>query len=328
MARILVIEDTEPIRNLLVEQLKGRGYDAVGAPDGEAGMEAVSARLPDLVLTDCLMPRLDGLGVLKRLKSDPRTRLIPVVMLTTLKDTETKTKALECGADGFLVKPPDPIILDAQIRNLLKLKAYTDELEHAETVLFSLAEGVEAKDPYTGSHCKRLSAWSALLGEAMGLGPEEVTALRRGGVLHDLGKVGIPDAVLLKPGSLSEVEWIVMREHPLIGERICRPMRSMRLVLPIIRHHHERWDGKGYPDGLKGEEIPKLARIFQVVDAYDALRARRPYKEPFGKEESFRILRREAAEGKWDPAVLEAFLGMMAGTVPLEESYEADFKGG
>ena len=181
-------------------------------------------------------------------------------------------------------------------------------MENAETVLFSLALGVEAKDPYTEGHCERLSAFSFQVGAAMGLSAEELTALRRGGILHDIGKIGTPDAILLKPGKLTPDEWMIMREHPLIGERICKPLKSLKLVLPIIRHHHEKLDGSGYPDGLKGEKIPITARILQVVDIYDALTTKRPYKPAFPQEQVFQIMRGEAAKGWWDPRILETFV--------------------
>ena len=213
--------------------------------------------------------------------------------------------------------------LKARLQNLLRMKAYTDELERAETVLFALAESVEAKDPYTGRHCQRLSTYSVMIGESLKLPPEELRALHCAGVLHDLGKIGIPDHILLKPGPLTPEEWIIMREHPVIGERLCKPMKSMRLVLPIIRHHHEHWNGKGYPDGLAGEAIPLTARILQVVDAFDALCTRRPYKPAFRKEEVFATLKKETEQGLWDPQMIERLIGILSRPVPLEETYDA-----
>lgn len=320
-ATILIVDDEPMTRDILAHHAGQFGYCVRTATDGQEGLDAVLLEPPDLILCDVKMPRIDGMELVRRLKSHPDTRLIPIVMLTSLTDVETRVKALECGADDLLTKPPQRVELQARLRNLLRAKTFTDELERAETVLFTLAESVEAKDPYTGRHCQRLSAHSVMLGKALGMTPDELRALSCAGILHDLGKIGIPDHILLKPSPLTEDEWLVMRQHPIIGERICKPMKSMRLVLPIIRHHHERWDGKGYPDGLAGEAIPMTARILQVVDAWDALLTRRPYKPPLGKTEAFRILREETDQGKWDPRVMDQLLAMMSGTVPLEETY-------
>jgi len=185
-------------------------------------------------------------------------------------------------------------------------------LENAETVLFTLATSVEAKDPYTNNHCDRLSRYSVALGKRLDMPPEQLKALHRGGILHDLGKVGVPDSILLKPGPLNETERAVMREHPAIGERICAPLKSLRLVLPIIRHHHERWDGSGYPDGLAGDAVPLTARILQCVDVYDALRTARPYKAALSEEQTLSILREETARGWWDPSTVEAFIALLS----------------
>lgn len=320
--RVLIVDDDPADRDYLSIQLGKAGCEVSMAEDGLRALEALDRDIPDVILCDLHMPRMDGMKFLSRIKGQAATRLIPVVMLTGQGDTPTKVAALHAGVDGFLPKPADPVELEALLRNLSRLKLFTDDLENADAVLFALAEGVEAKDPNTAYHCKRLSTYSVMLGEALGLPLEDLAALRKGGVLHDLGKVGIPDRILLKPGPLTPEEWAVMKKHPVIGERICRPMRSMRGVLPIIRHHHERWDGTGYPDGLKGEAIPLTARILQVVDAHDALRTRRPYKPPFSKEKAMEILRGEMMEGKWDPKIMNIFLKILGGQpLPLEETY-------
>jgi putative two-component system response regulator len=197
----------------------------------------------------------------------------------------------------------------------LNLKSYTDELERAESVLFALARSIEAKDPYTEGHCERLADHSACLGERLGLSEEEITALRRAGIVHDVGKVAVPDAILLKSGPLTPEEWKVMRDHPVVGERICRPLKSFRLVLPIIRHHHEKLDGSGYPDGLKGEQIPLTARILQIVDIYDALTTERPYKKALSRAEALATMRGEIQRGWWDPKVFDAFQEIRLGVV-------------
>jgi len=195
----------------------------------------------------------------------------------------------------------------ARVRSLLNLKAYTDELERAESVLFVLARSIEGKDPYTQNHCERLSTYSAALGQRLGLPADQITALRRAGIVHDIGKVAVPDAILLKPGKLTSEEWAIMREHPVVGERICAPLKSFKLVLPIIRHHHERLDGSGYPDGLKGDQIPMTARVLQVVDVYAALNTERPYKRALSSEEALGTMEEEVRKGWWDPKMLAEF---------------------
>jgi putative two-component system response regulator len=231
-------------------------------------------------------------------------------MITALQATEERIKGIEAGADEFLSKPFNPQELLTRVRSLLKLKRHTDELENAETVLFTLALSVEAKDPYTNGHCDRLARYSVALGRRLGLGAEHLKALHRGGILHDVGKIGIPDSILLKPGPLTPLERGVIQTHPVIGERICAPLKSLRLVLPIIRHHHERWDGTGYPDGLAGEDIPLSARVLQVVDLYDAFTTQRPYKSAYSAEKAFEIMRDETARGWWDGRLIEAFIGL------------------
>jgi putative two-component system response regulator len=194
----------------------------------------------------------------------------------------------------------------------LNLKSYTDELERAESVVFALARSIEGKDPYTEGHCERLAEYSSRLGKRIGLSSELITALRWGGIVHDIGKVAVPEAILLKPGPLTPEEWEVMRLHPVIGERICSPLRSFRYVLPIIRHHHERFNGSGYPDGLEGEKIPVTARVLQLADVYDALTTERPYKRALTQDEAMATMEQEVQRGWWDPTLFAQFRQMMA----------------
>ncbi len=311
-AHILVVDDTLLNRQFLKDELEDEGYVVSTAEDGEQALALVAENPPDLILLDIMMPRVDGYEVCRRLKSDDRTILIPIVMVTALTATHERIRGIEVGADDFLTKPYNRVELLTRVRSLLKLKRHTDELENAETVLFTLALSVEAKDPYTNNHCERLSRLSVALGKKLGLPPDQLKALHRGGILHDLGKIGVPDAILLKPGPLTEVERAVIREHPAIGERICAPLKSLRLVLPIIRHHHERWNGSGYPDGLAGEAIPLTARILQAVDVYDALTTERPYKRAYSREEACAIIREEVAKGWWDPRIVETLIPLVS----------------
>lgn len=308
---ILVVDDKIDTVLLLRELLTSRGYRVVTASEAEEALEAIQTERPDLILLDVIMPGRSGYELCRELKSDPARRLIPIIMITGLTDREDRVRGIEAGADDFLSKPLYPEELFARVRSLLKLKEFTDELDHAEGVIVSLALGVEARDPYTGDHCARLSFYASELGKALGLDYDSIIALKRGGFLHDLGKVSIPDAILKKGSSLSPDEWKIMRQHPVIGEQICAPMKSLRQVLPIIRHHHEHWDGSGYPDGLQGEDIPLLARVLQVVDVYDALTTSRPYKRALSHAESEETMRREAAAGFWDPRLVDEFFALL-----------------
>ena len=308
---ILVVDDSVQNVELLTAMMQAEGYEVVAAADGLEALAQVAASPPDLILLDIMMPKLDGYAVCRRLKQEAPTRLMPIVLLTALGAEEARIRGIEAGADDFITKPFSRVELKARVRSLLKLKAFTDELEHVESMLLTLGRIVEAKDPYTQGHCERLAAYSVALGQKLGLPPEELMALDRGGTLHDLGKIGIPDAILLKPGGLSEAEWAIMREHPVIGERICLSLRSLQRVLPIIRHHHERWDGSGYPDGLAGEAIPLTARILQVVDIFDALRTARPCKPALSLQTAYDVLRDEVARGWRDPDVVLPFIELV-----------------
>lgn len=305
-ARILIADDDPRMRELLTGLLEELGHEVLAVPDGEAALAAVAARPPDVVLSDVTMPRLSGLELCRRLKEAPATRLLPVILLTASGD-EYKLRGIEAGADDFLGKPVNPAELRARLRSLLRLKVFTDELEHAEAVLCTLGRSIEAKDPYTEGHCERLASYAVALGRVLGLGEDDLTALRRGGYLHDLGKVAVPDAILLKAGPLTPEERAVIERHPVIGEEICRPLRSLQGVLPIIRHHHERRDGSGYPDGLRGDGIPATARILQVVDVFDALSTDRPYRRALPRGAALEVLEAEARRGWWDPEIVRAF---------------------
>ena len=318
--RLLIVDDNAQNVELLTALMQAEGYEVVAAADGLEALAHVVASPPDLILLDIMMPKLDGYAVCRRLKEEAPTRLVPIVLLTALGAEEARIKGIEAGADDFITKPFSQVELKARVRSLLRLKAFTDELEHTETMLLALGRTVEAKDPYTQGHCERLAAYSVALGKKLGLPPEELTALELGGALHDLGKIGIPDAILLKPTALSEAEWAIMREHPVIGERICLPLRSLQRVLPIIRHHHERWDGSGYPDGLAGEAIALTARILQAVDIFDALRTARPYKPALLLATACDILRDEVSCGWRDPGVVLPFIEMVRrGALPEVE---------
>ncbi|HEV3041149.1 MAG TPA: HD domain-containing phosphohydrolase [Candidatus Angelobacter sp.] len=309
--KILIIDDKLDTLLLLRELLSSRGYEVVTSNDASEVKEIIQSECPDLILLDVVMPGKSGYDVCRELKEDRGTRLIPIVMITGLSDREDRVRGIEAGADDFLSKPLYPEELFARVKSLLKLKEFTDELENAEAVLVALALGIESRDPYTGNHCERLARYAAALGHHLGLDGDSIVALKRGGYLHDLGKVSIPDDILKKGTRLTPDEWTIMKQHPIIGESICRPLQSFRNVLPIIRHHHEHWNGSGYPDGLAEKEIPLLARVLQTVDVYDALRTARPYKHALSHEESERTMLQEAADGLWDPELVSEFFNML-----------------
>ncbi|HKU22490.1 MAG TPA: HD domain-containing phosphohydrolase [Terriglobales bacterium] len=312
IATILVVDDNADNALLMRELLTGKGYEVVVALQVEQAEQKIRQHHPDLILLDVVMPGKSGYELCRELKDDAATRLIPVVMITGLTDREDKVRGIEAGADDFLNKPIFPEELFARVKSLLKLKEFTDELENAEAVLCTLGLSVEARDPYTEGHCERLARYAGDLGRRMGLDEASVVALRRGGYLHDLGKIIVPDEILKKGANLSPEEWVIMKRHPITGENICKPLKSLRLVLPIIRHHHEHWNGTGYPDGLAGRQIPILSRVLQVVDVYDALRTERPYKPALTHELAAKTMREEARAGLWDGDMVDEFFKMLA----------------
>lgn len=314
---VLVVDDDPGARMVLERLLGAEGLAVMTADSGPAALDRMAERTPDLVLLDVVMPGLDGFEVCRQLKDHPGTRLIPVVLVTGLGNTDDRVRGIEVGADDFLSKPYVVAELIARVRALLRTKSFLDQLERVESVVTTLALSIEGRDPYTQGHCERLSGMGAVLGARLGLSDREVDALRLAGSLHDIGKVAVPDAILLKRGPLTADERLIIQEHPIRGEEICRPIKSFGLVLPIIRHHHERLDGTGYPDRLRGEAIPLTARILQVVDVYDALTTDRPYRQAIDPAEALATLHEEVARGWWDPSVVEAFGAMvLAGAMP------------
>jgi len=304
---ILVADDQPANRELLDELLTSQGFKVISVPDGTSALLELTRTQVDLVLMDVMMPDLSGFEVCEKIKANPDTYLIPVILITALSDKQDRLEGIKVGADDFLSRPVDRTELLARARSLMKLKLRTDELERAESVLFTLARSIEGKDPYTHGHCERLAEYSARLGEHIGLSGDQIVALRRAGVVHDVGKIAVPDAILLKPSRLTEEEWSLIYEHPVVGERICEPLKSFRLVLPIIRHHHEKFNGSGYPDKLRGASIPITARVLQIVDVYDALTTDRPYKHAFSITDALQTMKQEVAKGWWDAQIFDQF---------------------
>jgi len=310
-ASILIADAEEINRRLLKAIFKTAPYRILEARKASEAVSLLQSERIDLVILDLMLPEMSGPELCRWMRSNRPTQLVPVLMLTSVQGIENEIVGISSGADEYLIKPLHTAVVRTRVRAMLRNKALIDSLEEAETILFALAQAVERRDHSTGQHCQRLAAISVMLGEALGLPRSDLTALLRGGYLHDIGKIIIPDAILFKLGLLTTDEWDIMRSHPIRGEEICRPMKSLRPVLPIIRNHHERWDGSGYPDGLSGEDIPLLARILQVADIYDALITERPYKPAMSQQEAFNTMEEEVQRGWRDPELVPLFFNII-----------------
>ena len=303
--KVLVVDDYEPTLRGLGQLLERADYTVFSATNGHEALDIVRRERPDLVLLDVLMPGLSGVDVCTHLKRDPETCLTPVVLISGAQDRNTVIAGLDAGADDYLTKPIDPEELYTRVRSLMRLKRVTDELDSAETLFFTLGRIIEARDPYTEGHCERLAEYATALGRSLLLSIDDLDALYRGAFLHDVGKIAIPDRILLKKGKLTRKEHALMKQHPSIGDALCATLRSLDRVRPIVRHHHERIDGRGYPDGLSGDRVPLLAQIVSVVDVFDALTTDRPYRPALPVERAYRMLSDEA-RGGWCPVGLVA----------------------
>lgn len=311
--RILLVDDEDAHRRLERDILSGVQYELTDAHCGEVALQLLREQPFDVVLLDSNMPGMNGDEVCRRIRNELGLDLLPVIMVTGNTSRDDFLKSMQAGANDFIRKPYNPVELTARTDNFAHQKELMDKLESAETLVFTLARMVEARDGDTGDHCSRLSHMGMVFGKLLGLNRREIEALRLGGVLHDLGKLGIPDSILLKPEKLTDDEWTVMRQHTVIGDQLISSLKSLQDVRPIVRHHHERWDGSGYPDGLVGDEIPLVARVFQLIDIYDALAYSRPYKEAFPIEKIIRIIKEETLRGWRDPELSAAFIELIEG---------------
>ena len=324
---VLIVDDIDLNRRLLKAMLKTARYRILEAKRPSEAFAVLDREKVDLVIADQAMPEMTGTDFCTLLKNDRRTQLIPVLVTTSVQGVDNEVAGFESGADEFLIKPLHPALVRTRIRSMLRNKALVDSLDEAETILFALARSVEHRDRYTGLHCERLATYGIALARALGLSRREQQALYRGGYLHDIGKVAIPDSILFKRGLLTEEEWKIMRQHTIRGEEICRPMKTLAPVLPIIRSHHERWDGSGYPDRLAGEQIPLLARILQVADIYDALTTARPYKPAFTHQHAIEMMLEEARRGWRDPELVPLFAQVMEQSGEAGEAFWAGSEG-
>ena len=309
--QLLIVDDDAAQLFMEQEILEGEGYCVQLARSGEAALSLLKEHRFDAVLLDQKMPGLSGDDVCRIIRQQEQLSLLPIIIVTGSDDNHALSNSLRIGATDFIRKPYSSIELVARVNAAVTQKRKTDELDNAESLLFALARMVEAKDEQTGNHCSRLASSAVVFGKALGLGALDLDALRRGGVLHDIGKLAVPDKILLKNGPLNETQWEVMQQHTVVGAQLCQGLKSMERVIPIIRSHHERWDGGGYPDGLRGEQIPLLARVFQLVDIYDALTHERPYKEAWSIERVIAMLEEEKDKGWRDPQLTDVFLNIL-----------------
>jgi putative two-component system response regulator len=309
--RILVADDTETNREVLEGILTDAGHEVIAARGGIEALELAAQKSPDLVLVDVRMPDMDGFEVCRRIRARTETEFLPVVLLTAYSELDDRLRGAALGADDFLTTPFNRTELLARVRSLLRLKLYHRDLEQHQNVILSLATVIEAKDPYTCGHSQRVGEIAARLAGELGRTDAECDHLRIAGLLHDIGKVGVPERLLHKPAALTPAEMKTIMTHPSRGATICASLRSVHSILPLIRYHHERFDGKGYPDGLRGEEIPFGARILAIADAFDALTSRRAYRMPLSRDEAIDLLGRETEGGKWDPELYRALVSMV-----------------
>ena len=305
--KILVADDNRPDAEILQQLFKDNGYACLVVSNGIDAIESAIKEYPDLILLDVDMPGENGYEVARQLKLHRVTRFVPIIMLTALSELDAKLEGLEAGVDDYITKPYRPIELLTRIRSLLRVKALNDQLDDAESIIFTLARIIEAKDSYTLGHADRVSKFAVALGRILKRTPAELETLDKGGVLHDVGKMAIPDSILMKPGSLTKEEFDIMKTHPVVGCTICERLRSAKDAIPLIRHHHEKLTGEGYPDGLKKDEIPLLVRIINIVDIYDALTTRRSYKEAWTVDRAFSVMYEEVKRGWWDGDVLRTW---------------------
>jgi len=347
--KILIVDDEDRNLRLMEAMLLPTGYDIVIAHDGEEALRVIRETPVDVILLDIMMPKMDGFEVARRLKSDDGTKIIPIVMVTALQEVEDRIKALEAGADDFLTKPVDKTEARARVASLLKVKAYNDHMRNYQKELesevakrtkelrkafekiksasletiYRLTRAAEHKDEDTGAHVRRMSNYSAIIARTMGLTEETVGFILYAAPMHDIGKIGIPDRILLKPAKLDPDEWVIMEQHTIIGGNILEGSDAgfIKLGEIVAITHHEKWDGTGYPKGLNGKNIPLVGRIVAIADVFDALTSKRPYKEAFPLEKSYEIIKKGRGT-HFDPDVVDAFFASEEKLLTIKEEFK------
>lgn len=308
LPNVLVVDDMESNLELLETIFTKSNMNVYKALNGEQALEIFRTESIDIVILDVMMPGIDGFQVCNMLKSMAGKRYVPIILLTALNDKRSRITGIECGADDFISKPFDSTELLTKMRALLRLKALYDELENSENIIMTLAIALETKDPYTRGHSTRVSSMASRFAAYLEMSDTEQEILRKAGLLHDIGKIGINENLLHKPERLTNEELELVKKHVIIGEEICRPLTSLKPILPLIRYHHERWDGTGFPDCLKAESIPILARILSIIDSYDAMTSVRPYRDGLPHNVVIDIMKKEEDSGQWDPYLLREFI--------------------
>lgn len=308
---ILVVDDLPANIDLLEAIFVKEGFTVHCANGAVGAMKIIEKQHVDLAVVDVMMPGIDGFALCSMLKQKAGKQFFPVILLTALSDRNSRIKGLEAGADDFISKPFDTLELILKIRSLIKLKTLQEELDHSENIILTLAVAMEARDPYTKGHSTRVSKLSMEFSAFLGLSEREREEMKKAGILHDIGKICLSQSILRKPGPLSKEEQELIKTHALLGEDLCRPLVSMRRILPAIRHHHERWDGTGFPDRLAGEDIPIMARILSIVDSFDAMVSVRPYRDQRSVQSALDMMEEERYNGQWDAELLGYFLDMM-----------------
>ncbi|MCX7922939.1 MAG: response regulator [Clostridia bacterium] len=306
-SKIVIADDSVTILSKLEMLLKRHGYQVYKAYDGRQSLQVIDEVNPDLIILDLDMPYLNGLEVCKIVKNNEKTSLTPVIIITSSGIKEDKNSSISAGANDFLNKADDTLELTLKVESLLKLKHAIDQLENANNIIKSLAKAVEVKDKYTVGHAERVSLFATKIGKKMGLDEQQLKDITMAGLLHDIGKIGVPDLILNKPGRLTDEEFGLIQNHPVIGEEICSPIKSFDKVKRIIRHHHEKLNGRGYPDRIGSSEINIETRIMTVADIYDAVTSDRSYRKAMTKQEAFAILRESVSRGELDGQVVDAF---------------------
>ena len=314
---VLVVDDDEAICRVFHRLLTTRGYSVVTVHDGLQALDAVRRQPPDVVLLDVAMPGLDGFEVCRRIKRDGATRLTPVILVSAVDAVANRVEGFSAGADDFLSKPPDQTELLTRVAAVVKVKRYTDDLDSAASIITTLATMIESRDGHSEGHCYRMANYATALGRRLQLDADDLQALRRGGMLHDIGMLAIPESVILKSGPLEPGEFDVVKTHTTVGDSLCANLRSLQSVRPIVRSHHERRDGSGYPDHLQGDEIPLLAQIISIVDVYDAVTTRRAYQTSRSADDAITVLRSEVDKGWRSHDLVEEFVTLITdGTLP------------
>ena len=310
-AKILVIDDHPFSRVMAVDLLSANGYDVIEHDGISDIFTTIRTASPDLILMDIKMPNYNGFDICQQLKQDQDTRLIPIILMSVANDNRSRLKSQEVMADAFMSKPLESIVFLPEIELLIQRTRLYEWLEQMQQVLFLISQALEKRYLPQGKSGIRFDKLAQGFGGYLNLSPVEISDLILASHLHDIGTVAIPDAVMMKQGKLNEEERELIKNHVLIGEEICKPMQNRRGIAQIIRHHHEGWDGSGYPDGLIGESIPKLAQIFQILDIYEALTSHRPYKQPYSNQEALNIITEEAEKGWRNVKLVQQFVAFM-----------------